>query len=515
LHVQALIIGGGVTGAGLARDLAMRGVRCLLVERSDLNAGASGGNHGLLHSGARYVSNDKISAIECRDEAAILKKIAPQCVEDTGGLFVAVKGDDENYIADFPNLCAQCGITVKELSVPEALEMEYRLSKDTTAVYEVNDASVDPFRLTLENTSHAESLGSIFIKHTKVEGFTLGRNAITHVHCRNQLTGAREIIQADQVINAAGAWAGEIARMADISIPMLFSKGSLLITQTRLTDRVINRLRPPSDGDLFVPGGTVSILGTTSVSIEDLATIRPEIDEIDLLVDQGVEMIPALQDARYIRAYAGVRPLLQPKDGDSGRSVSRGFHVFDHEEDGVTNFVTITGGKLTTYRLMAEKAADLVCQKLAIDIPCRTAEAVLPACGEHEWTIPGQAPRLWLKKQDPTDLIICECEMVPKSGVDQICQLLTTENGKPTLQGISLRSRLGKGSCQGAFCGIRATAHLYEREILEKSDGLRDLRQFIENRWKGQTTILWDGQLAQAELQEAIYCGLFGLEIEE
>ena len=140
MHVQALIIGGGVTGTGLARDLAMRGVRCLLLEQSDLNAGASGGNHGLLHSGARYVSNDKVSAVECREEAAILNKIAPQCIENTGGLFVAMKGDDENFVADFPNLCAQCGVTVKELSVQETLEMEGRLSKDMIAAYEVNDA---------------------------------------------------------------------------------------------------------------------------------------------------------------------------------------------------------------------------------------------------------------------------------------------------------------------------------------------------------------------------------------
>ena len=515
MHVQALIIGGGVTGAGIARDLAMRGVRCLLVEQSDIDAGASGGNHGLLHSGARYVSNDMVSAIECREEAAILKRLAPQCIENTGGLFVAVQGDDEGYINDFPGLCSHCGIETRELSVPEALELEPRLTKDVIAAYEVNDASVDPFRLTLENMAHAQSLGATFFKHTKVEAFTIDRNAITHVHCKNRITGGHDVIRADLVINAAGAWAGGVAGLAGVSIPMLFSKGSLLITQSRLTDRVINRLRPPSDGDLLVPGGTVSILGTTAVRIENLKIIRPEIEEIDLLVDQGVEMIPSLQNARFIRAYAGVRPLVQPRNVTGDRSVSRGFHVFDHEEDGVNNFVTITGGKLTTYRLMAEKAADLVCQKLGVDAPCRTAEEALPASEEHEWTVPGQAPRLWLKKQDPNDTIICECEMVPKSGVDQIANLLKAEGGRPNLQGISLRSRLGKGSCQGAYCGIRATAHLYEQGILGKSDGLKDLRQFIENRWKGQKTILWDGQLAQAELQEAMYCGLFGLEIQE
>jgi glycerol-3-phosphate dehydrogenase len=96
LKTQVLIIGGGATGTGVARDLALRGVQCILVEKKDINAGASGANHGLLHSGARYVSSDPESARECRDENRLLKQLAPDCIEDTGGLFVAVEGDDED-----------------------------------------------------------------------------------------------------------------------------------------------------------------------------------------------------------------------------------------------------------------------------------------------------------------------------------------------------------------------------------------------------------------------------------
>ena len=128
VKTQVLIIGGGVTGAGIARDLALRGVNCVIVEKHDINAGASGANHGLLHSGARYVFSDTHSAEECRDEGRILKKMAPDCIEDTGGLFVAVAGDDETYITEFPHLCAKSHIPVKELDVKEAREMEPALS---------------------------------------------------------------------------------------------------------------------------------------------------------------------------------------------------------------------------------------------------------------------------------------------------------------------------------------------------------------------------------------------------
>ena len=100
-----LIIGGGVTGAGIMRDLALRGLHTILIDKRDLCAGASGGNHGLLHSGARYVSNDLHSAIECRKENEIIKQLAPQCVEETGGLFVAVEGDDPEFAERFPDFC--------------------------------------------------------------------------------------------------------------------------------------------------------------------------------------------------------------------------------------------------------------------------------------------------------------------------------------------------------------------------------------------------------------------------
>ena len=160
LQTQVLIIGGGITGTGLARDLAMRGVRSILVEQKDLNAGASGANHGLLHSGARYVSNDPTNGTECCEEGRILKQMAPHCIEDTGGLFVAVEGDDERYVASFPQLCAQCNIPVKMIDAKDAREMEPAISEKLIAAYMVEDASVDPFKLSMENFLQAQDLDS-------------------------------------------------------------------------------------------------------------------------------------------------------------------------------------------------------------------------------------------------------------------------------------------------------------------------------------------------------------------
>ena len=346
LQTQVLIIGGGVTGTGLARDLALRGIQCTLVEKRDLNAGASGANHGLLHSGARYVDSDPAAACECREEGELLKQLAPQCIDNSGGLFVAVKGDDDNYIADFPLLCEQCQIPVRALDVDEAREIEPALSPDTIAAYVVEDAAIDPFKLALDNLAHARLLGTRLIRYTQVCGFDIGQSKIRAALLQNVRTGEQTRLEADVIVSASGAWAGELAAMAGLQINMRYSKGSMLVTHTRLADRVINRLRKATDADILVPGGTVSILGTSSTRVESPDVIYPEIEEIDAIINEGKAMLPVLGDTRYIRAYCGVRPLVSGGGDGDDRSVSRGFTLIDHVDAGVDNFITITGGQI-------------------------------------------------------------------------------------------------------------------------------------------------------------------------
>ena len=514
LQTQVLIIGGGVTGTALARDLALRGVDCILVEKDDINAGASGRNHGLLHSGARYVAGDSGAAMECRAEGDILKRVAAQTIQDTGGYFVAVQGDDERYVADFPAYCARSGISARVVDVALARETEPALSERTIAVFEVSDAAIDPFRLSLESMAQARSLGARLLRRTRVVGFEREGRCFGAVRVQPLAGGPELRIEAAQVVNAAGAWAREVALLAGASIAMTYSKGTLLVTHTRLANRVVNRLRRPGNGDIMMPGGTVSIVGTTSMQVDTLDDIRATAAEADLIIAESAPMLPALASARFIRAYAGVRPLLGSAGADS-RAVSRGFALFDHEEQGLDNFATLTGGKLTTCRLMAERAADLVCRRLGVTRPCLTATTLLPQAAENAWTEPGHSAREWLRPHPAQDALLCECEMVSGSAVDAIYAALRAAGDKPTLTDIGLRSRVGKGACQGAFCGLRTAAHLYQTGDFQAQRGLAEMVDFFSERWRGQRPVLWGEQLAQAELAEALHCGLFGEELQQ
>jgi glycerol-3-phosphate dehydrogenase len=315
------------------------------------------------------------------------------------------------------------------------------------------------------------------------------------------------------VINATGAWAAEVAALAGAHIDILYSKGSLLITDERISYRVLNRLRPSSDADILVPGGTVSILGTTSIHLDSLEDIRPTIPEIDHLIDTAAAMVPALNTTRFIRAYAGVRPLVGSESLENGRSLSRGFVLLDHTGEGVENLISIVGGKLTTYRKMAEETSDLVCRRLGVARPCMTRTQPLPPRDDCKWTMAGLAPRYWLNRRNSDDVLLCECEMVPKSVINTVINTIRYQKSTPDLNAIGRRSRIGKGTCQGAFCGIRISAYMYDRGELNTTRGLDDLKAFLGSRWTGLRPMLWDTALIQEELQEAIHCGLFGLEL--
>ena len=166
---DVIIVGGGATGAGVARDCALRGIRALLIERHDIATGATGRNHGLLHSGARYAVNDRESAEECIKENMILRRIAAHCVEDTGGLFITLPEDSLEFQAKFIESCRAAGIAAEAIDPKEALALEPSVNPTLVGAVKVPDGSVDPFRLTAANIMDARLHGAKVLTYTKVD----------------------------------------------------------------------------------------------------------------------------------------------------------------------------------------------------------------------------------------------------------------------------------------------------------------------------------------------------------
>ncbi|MFC6837254.1 FAD-dependent oxidoreductase [Halomarina ordinaria] len=382
LETGVLVVGGGATGAGVARDLALRGVDVALVERGGLTSGTSGRSHGLLHSGARYAEADARGAEECLEENEILRDVAGACIRDTGGLFVQLAGDDPGYFETKRSACADVGIPTETLDGDEAREIVPDLAPETERVLRVPDAVVYPSRLVAANAGDARDHGATIHTHAPVEDVTVERGRVTGVHVGGTV-GDR--IEADYVVNATGAWAGEFAAMAGLDVEMRPTRGVMLSVEYAGLGPVLNRCRNPADGDIVVPHGTEVVLGTTSVPVRDPDDYGTDPREVETSVEECAAMLPPVADAPETRTWWGVRPLYAPdEDERGGRGISRGFFLLDHAADGVDDVASIVGGKLTTYRRMAEATADLVCERLDVDAPCDTADRPLPAVDRPE-----------------------------------------------------------------------------------------------------------------------------------
>ncbi|TVM29866.1 anaerobic glycerol-3-phosphate dehydrogenase subunit A, partial [Oceanidesulfovibrio marinus] len=194
------------------------------------------------------------------------------------------------------------------------------------------------------------------------------------------------------------------------------------------------------------------------------------------------------------------------------RIVSRGYTLKDHTSQGVANFITITGGKLTTFRYVAENAGDLACRKLKVDVPCRTRTEPLPPSDAARSTEPTLGARTLSHRAEEADVILCECEMVSGRVVDSMMQEMAQDSKLSALSALNVRSRVGKGPCQGCFCGPSVTSHLYYEIWLAADRGLDELKEFVGRSRRGTAPILWGVPLQQSELQEALLCGMLELE---
>ncbi|MEF8780382.1 MAG: anaerobic glycerol-3-phosphate dehydrogenase subunit GlpA [Haloferacaceae archaeon] len=526
--VDVVVVGGGSTGCGVVRDLAMRGLDAVLVEKGNLTHGTTGRMHGLLHSGGRYAVSDRKSARECMAENRVLRDIAGHCIEDTGGLFVKRPEDSEEYFQEKLDGCRECDIPAEVISGEEARRREPYLASDVDRAIAVPDAAIDPFRLCVANAADAETHGARVETHAEVTDVLLENGTVVGVEVEHDTgpgkrthrePGTTERIYADHVVNATGAWAGRIGELAGVDIEVRPSKGVMTVMNVRQVDTVINRCRPKGDADIVVPHETACILGTTDEEVGDPEEYREEQWEVDLMIDTLAELVPALRDARTLRSFWGVRPLYEPPETgtDDPTDITRDHFLLDHaERDDLPGLTTIVGGKLTTYRLMAEDVTDHVCDRLGVDAGCETADHPLPGSEEphvleeymDEFGLRSPVSRRSVQRlgsrapkvlgTDEPNPVVCECEAVTRAEIRD-----AIGDAGSDLNAVRIRTRASMGNCQGGFCTHRIAAELYPAHGEAVARDARD--ELYRERFKGVRHSLWGEQLSQAMLTHMLH----------
>ncbi len=384
-----LIIGGGITGCGIARDAAARGLSVAMVEKDDIASGTSSKSSKLIHGGLRYLEQAELKLVfESVNERKRLMRLARHLVRPLPFLVANYHGDKRwlltldiglwlyDALCLFQNYENHQTHGVKSLL---ALEPGLRREKLKGGI-RYFDALTDDARLTLENAMDAKALGAAVLNHVRAESLLLEQDRVVGAKVKDNETGETVTVKAKVVINAAGPWSDEVRRLRSLDSILKPSKGvHIVVDAARLPLNNALLMNSPVDGRVVfcIPWGPDrSVVGTTDTFFEgSLDDVNPTPLDVDYLLRTANHYFPqaSLQVDDVISTWSGLRPLLKPPSEAGASQVSR-----EHLIESQPGFITIAGGKLTTYRIMAEEVVEAALEQLQRKLPSATGERPLP-----------------------------------------------------------------------------------------------------------------------------------------
>ena len=386
-----LIIGGGITGVAVARDAAMRGFHVALVEKDDFGSGTSSRSTRLVHGGIRYLEYGEFKLVfDACSERRLMRKIAPRLVRPLAFLYPLYRGQRPapwklragmmmyDALSLFRNVQRHRWLRPAEVQRREPLVA----GRGLLCVARYYDAQVNDARLTLTTAKAAHLHGAVMVNHARVAGLMKAGGRVAGAHVVDEASGREIEARARVVVNATGIWTDSIRELDERDArPMIRpTKGiHLLIPRARLSSQHAVIFSVPRDGRhiFLIPWGDFSLIGTTDTDYQgDLDNPAATLDDVDYLLEATRHTFPGAQVKHddVISTFAGLRPLVSAPGSPSALSRK---HVILEDESGL---ITITGGKLTTHRLMGEQLTDYVEKRLAEEFgvhahsECRTKE---------------------------------------------------------------------------------------------------------------------------------------------
>jgi glycerol-3-phosphate dehydrogenase len=543
-HYDVVVLGGGVNGAGVARDCAMRGLSVLLLEKGDLGSGASGASSGMIHGGIRYMLSDRgVTELACRD-AGFIRRIAPHLVFRIPFLMpFASRGEaatlaeraawyaTEVYVGTYDLYQPlKGGKPSTRLTAEEMYALEPSLRPGLHGAVTLDEWGIDGPRLCLLNALSAEAHGADVRTWTEAAGLVRQGGRVTGVRFRDRLTGEHGEASAGAVYNATGAWSPRWGQDQGLRVSMRPGKGVHLSLDRRFSNYGVICKAVDGRQMFLMPHEEESIIGTTDDDYYgDPDDLEATADEVAYLLEGVESLVPSIRRARITRAWSGVRTTLH-EYGPTEDALSREHEIVDHAAEGADGLFSFVGGKLASYRAQSEEVTDLLVDRLGrAPVPCRTHEEPLPggdevpdvqdlavrhgvAAGAVARLVYRQGSRarevLRLVEDDPRlKLVVCRDEGLLAAEVVWIARHEKVRR----LQDLRRRCRLGLAGCGGLDCA-RLAAQLTAHELGWDAERLRaELADLLEVNWRERRPVLDGWGLAGEELLRAVHSGLGGL----
>lgn len=487
---QVLVVGGGVLGTAIARDFAIRGLEVTLVERGRLAGGATGRSLGVVGAGARV--EDEQLARRASRERQILGTIAGHCLDPTGGLLVE-EGSGTGQL--------ESRLEARGISCGTRDGVGADLSPEFDAI-SVPDAVVDPVKLAVENARGAVEFGATISPGTAVtaietDGGTVGTVTVERdpavgpgvavptdrLESDGGTTARRvgpstETLDPDYVVNAAGAWAGEVAGLAGLEFEPSLRTGTVVVLEERPVETVVTRLTDTGESTI-VPVAEKAVVGTATERAGEPSRPVVSRERTEAMLERVGSAVPAIENARQRRWDWGTYAR------DPNAAGRREHTILDHgDRDGCWGMTTVVGGSLTTHRLAAEQVVDQVCAEFGITRGCQTDEIPLPG-GRRAETPAGQTPK---------GPMLCECRSVARGAVRSAIEDETAV--KRDLAEVRARTGAMAGECQGGNCAHRIATELFPAH--DESVVGDSLDSFLDDYWQGRRYALSGAGLRRA-----------------
>ena len=523
------VIGGGVTGAGIARDLALRGLSVLLLEKGDWGAGTSGASSWMIHGGPRYLEFDWDTTRKSCEDAGHIVTIARNLVYRVV-FVIPVMPHDRNNIERMETAMEvydrfqplKKAHPHRRLTPDEALQVEPGLSPDLIGAVTMEEWGVDPHRLVFANVEDAMAHGARALNHTRVTDLVRDGGKVIGVRYRGP-DGSTSEARARVVVNATGPWSPEVGAMAGVPVQLRPAKGIHIVYPHRISNFSISAESVDGRDLLMVSHAGFTLLGTTDDDYYgDLDSVAVLEDEVDYLLQGFERVFPSIRSYRPARTTTGVRPTLF-KWRRYEDELSRRYEVIDHATAGVDGLVTIAGGKLSMYRLMAEETSDAVCRKLGHEAPCTTASRPLPGNESDPEPAEELAQRHRVSALAVTRLqsrhgsnagkvldevgsgrLLCRCEPITETE-------LVYATRREQVRGLAdafRRVGLAAGPCAGAACVLRASEVIGRELGWSAAQRFEAARDFFRGAWLGRAPVLGHAGWAQEEMTQGALKGL-------
>jgi glycerol-3-phosphate dehydrogenase len=387
---DVLVIGGGITGCGIARDAALRGLKVALVEKDDFASGTSSKSSKLVHGGLRYLEQGELKLVfESVNERKRLMQLARHLVRPLPFVVANYKGDRRWLLTLDIGLWLYEGLCLFQSYRNHQTFRAKRLLQQQPGLNPAGlnggilyyDCLTDDARLTLENAIDAQQLGATVLNHVKVESLIQNQAGVVRgAVVFNRDTGERTSVSATVTINAAGPWSDEVRALGGATKMLKPSKGvHAVVDAARLPLNSALMMQSPKDKRVVfcIPWGTErSVIGTTDTFFEgSLDELSPTSADVDYLLETANHYFPSaqLRPDDVLSTWTGLRPLLAPDDQSNASQVSR-----EHVVDSTPGFITVAGGKLTTYRIMAAQVVDAAMAQLQKSRGSTTESRPLP-----------------------------------------------------------------------------------------------------------------------------------------